>query len=104
VSRLHTAGGSRIRRALTSRTLTEGSTVANIGSMRGISRRLDDWIEANPWLAPSCTGVLLALVLTTLEWLLDDTPDWLFAILFSLTMAVMVGFKGQSQRRRRKQR
>jgi predicted tellurium resistance membrane protein TerC len=84
--------------------LTEPSNLANIGGMRGISRRLDDWIEASPWVAAGCTGVLLALVLTTQEWLLDDTPDWLFAILFSLTMALGVGLKGQSQRRRRDQR
>jgi hypothetical protein len=71
--------------------------------MRGVIRRLDQWSEARPWLTASCVGGLMALVLITLEWVLDDSPDWLFPILLTVPFAVMMGFKGQSQRRRRDQ-
>jgi hypothetical protein len=69
--------------------------------MRGVIRRLDQLVEARPWLTASCLGVLVAVTLLTLEWALDDSPDWLFPILLTLTLTLMVGFKGQSQRRRR---
>jgi hypothetical protein len=77
--------------------------VANIGGMRGIIRRLDDWVEARLWLTAAGVGVFLASVLTTIEWVLDDSPDWLLPILWSLPLALIVGFKGQAQRRRRDQ-
>jgi hypothetical protein len=75
--------------------------VAKISGMRGVIGWLDHWAEARPWLAASCVGALLALVLTTIEWMLDDSPDWLFPILLTLPFALMIGFKGQAQRRRR---
>jgi hypothetical protein len=71
--------------------------------MQGIIRRLDTWGEARPWLTAACVGLLLASVLTSIEWLIDDSPDWLFPILLSLPVALMIGFKGQAQRRRRSQ-
>jgi hypothetical protein len=83
--------------------LTERSTVANIGGMRGIIRRLDNYAEARPWLTAACFGVLLASVLTTIEWIVDDSPDWLFPTLLTLPFALVVGFKGQAQRRQRRQ-
>ena len=71
--------------------------------MRGIIRRLDTWGEARPWTTAACVGLPLVAVLTTIEWLVDDSPDWLFPILLTLPFALMIGFKGQAQRRRRHQ-
>jgi hypothetical protein len=75
--------------------------LAKISGMRGVIRWLDHGAEARPWPAAICVGALLALVLTTIEWMLDDSPDWLFPILLTLPLTLMIGFKGQAQRRRR---
>jgi hypothetical protein len=77
--------------------------VANLGSMRGIIGRLDNWIERRPWPIAVCAGVLMGVLLTTIELVLDDSPDWLFVILLTLAFTLMIGFKGQAQRRQRRQ-
>jgi hypothetical protein len=81
--------------------LTARANVATIGAMGGIIERLDEWGEARPWLTAVCAGLVLAAILTTITLFLDDSPDWLFLILLSVTLTLASGFKGQAQRRRR---
>jgi len=68
--------------------------------MLGLSRRFTAWNEARPWLSAICAGALLAAILTTITLLLDDSPDWPFLILLTVTLTLAWGFKGQTQRRR----
>jgi uncharacterized membrane protein YfcA len=71
--------------------------------MRGIVRTLDEWVESKPWLTAAGAGLVVGSGVFTIEWVLDDSPDWLFPVLLTLTFVLMVGFKGQAQRRQRRQ-
>jgi hypothetical protein len=50
--------------------------------------------EARPWLTATGAGVFPAVVLAAIEFGLDDTPDWLFAILLSLMLTLTWGLQG----------
>jgi hypothetical protein len=81
-------------------TLTARTNVANIGAVRGVIRRLDEWGEARPWLTAACAGLVLAAILTSIGFVFFDSPDWLFLLLLTVPTTLAWGFKGQLQRRR----
>jgi hypothetical protein len=89
---LHTRPGS---------SLTAPDHAANIGGMRRVIQRLDEWGEERPWLTAVCASLVLAAILATIELVVDDTPDWLLTVALSLALTLAWGFKGQAQRRRR---
>jgi hypothetical protein len=82
--------------------LTAPDHAANIGGMRRVIQRLDEWGEARPWLTAICASLVLAATLAMIELVVDDTPDWLLTVALSLAVTLAWGFKGQAQRRRSK--
>jgi hypothetical protein len=68
--------------------------------MQSVMRRIEEWGTARPWLLASYMWLFLALLFTTIGWVLDATHDWWYPILFALPAALATGFKFQAQRRR----
>jgi hypothetical protein len=63
--------------------------------MRDISGRLNHWSETRPWLFAIGVGMLLAAILTTIGFVLFDSPDWLFLLLLTVTVTLAWGFRGK---------